>query len=50
MTMAQFVDGWLAKHRGEGTTKEVYESKIRLRIKPRIGREKVVEVTDERFG
>ncbi|MFF9674506.1 hypothetical protein ACF1GS_22880 [Streptomyces eurythermus] len=34
MTMGQLMDGWLAKHRGEDTTKEGYEPKIRLHIKP----------------
>lgn len=49
MTMGQLMDGWLDKHRGEGTTKEGYEPKIRLHIKPHIGKVKVVEVTDERL-
>ncbi|MEU1130219.1 hypothetical protein ABZ383_10180 [Streptomyces sp. NPDC005900] len=45
----QLTDGWLAKHRGEDTTKEGYGPKIRLHIKPHIGKVKVVEVTDERL-
>ncbi|MEU9603727.1 hypothetical protein [Streptomyces sp. NPDC048057] len=49
MTMGQLLDGWLAKHRGEGTTKEGYEPKIRLHIKPHIGTEKVAEMTDDRL-
>ncbi|MFG2678858.1 hypothetical protein [Streptomyces sp. NPDC048392] len=49
MTMGQLMDGWLAKHRGEDTTREGYAPKIRLHIKPHIGRVKVVEVTDERL-
>lgn len=43
------MDGWLAKHRGEDTTREGYEPKVRLHIKPHIGKVKVVEVTDERL-
>ncbi|WP_157882579.1 hypothetical protein, partial [Streptomyces silvensis] len=49
MTMSQLMDSWLAKHRGEDTTREGYEPKIRLHIKPHIGTVKVVEVTDERL-
>ncbi|MFJ4684157.1 hypothetical protein [Streptomyces sp. NPDC088789] len=49
MTMGQHMDGWLAEHRGEDTTKEGHEPKIRLHIKPHIGKLKVVEVTDERL-
>ncbi|MFI2619348.1 tyrosine-type recombinase/integrase [Streptomyces sp. NPDC018584] len=47
MTMGQLLDRWLAHHRGEDTTKEGYEPKVRLHIKPRIGTEKVTEVTDD---
>lgn len=42
MTMGQLMDGRLATHRGEDTTREGYEPKIRLHIKPRIGKVKVV--------
>ncbi|MFJ6123792.1 tyrosine-type recombinase/integrase [Streptomyces griseoviridis] len=49
MTMGQLLDRWMVNHRGEDTTKEGYEPKIRLHIKPNIGGEKVVEVTDERL-
>ncbi|MEU1020759.1 hypothetical protein ABZ366_01350 [Streptomyces sp. NPDC005904] len=45
----QLTDGWLAKHRGEDTTKEGYGPKIRLHSKPHIGKVKGVEVTDERL-
>ncbi|WP_282205252.1 tyrosine-type recombinase/integrase [Kitasatospora fiedleri] len=49
MTVAQLMDRWLSKHRGEKTTTKGYEPKVRLHIKPHIGEEKVVEVTDERL-
>ncbi|GHE98034.1 hypothetical protein GCM10018785_72890 [Streptomyces longispororuber] len=49
MTVGQLMDSWLARHRGEDTTREGYEPKIRLHIKPHIGTVKVVEVTDERL-
>lgn len=47
MTVAQLMDRWLPKHRGEETTTRGYEPKVRLHIKPHIGSVKVVEVTDE---
>ncbi|MFD5562720.1 tyrosine-type recombinase/integrase [Kitasatospora griseola] len=49
MTVAQLMDRWLSKHRGEDTTTKGYEPKVRLHIKPHIGTEKVVEMTDEKL-
>ncbi|MFB7473221.1 tyrosine-type recombinase/integrase [Kitasatospora sp. NPDC056184] len=49
MTMGQLMDRWLKQHRGEDTTKQGYEPKVRLHIKPHLGAEKVVEVTDDRL-
>ncbi|MFJ7907534.1 tyrosine-type recombinase/integrase [Kitasatospora sp. NPDC096204] len=50
MTMGQLMDRWLKQHRGEDTTKQGYEPKVRLHIKPHLGSVKVVEVTDDRLN
>ncbi|MGW3232440.1 tyrosine-type recombinase/integrase [Kitasatospora sp. NPDC001095] len=49
MTVGQLMDRWLKQHRGEDTTRQGYEPKVRLHIKPHLGSVKVVEVTDDRL-
>ncbi|QNJ42042.1 tyrosine-type recombinase/integrase [Streptomyces buecherae] len=47
VTLGEWLDAWLAHHRGEETTLAGYEPKIRLHIKPYIGKLRLSEVTDE---